>query len=67
MDDSSRTLKKKVREAQLAQYNYVLVVGPKEVEDKTVTVRSRDDDKAQPVLSVEQCLAFFAQLKQDKK
>jgi threonyl-tRNA synthetase len=67
VDDSSRTLKKKVREAQLAQYNYVLVVGPKEAENKTVTVRSRDDDKKQPTLSIAECLEFFEQLKKDKK
>ena len=70
VDDSSRTLKKKVREAQLSQYNYVLIVGPKEVEDKTVTVRARDDDdkkQKQPTYSMEECLAFFEQLKKDKK
>jgi len=68
VDDSSRTLKKKkVREAQLAQHNYVLVVGPKEAEDGTVTVRSRVDDKAQPTLSIAECLKFFEELKISKK
>ena len=32
-----------VREAQLAQYNYILVVGRSEVEHKTVNVRTRDN------------------------
>lgn len=30
VDGSDRTMQKKVREAQLAQYNYILVVGEQE-------------------------------------
>jgi threonyl-tRNA synthetase len=40
-DDSGNTLPKKVRNAQLAQYNFILVVGDAEVADKTVSVRTR--------------------------
>ena len=32
-----------MREAQLAQYNYILVVGEKEEADGTVNVRTRDN------------------------
>jgi hypothetical protein len=32
-----------VREAQLEQYNYILVVGAEEVASRTVNVRSRDN------------------------
>jgi threonyl-tRNA synthetase len=32
-----------IREAQLAQYNYILVVGEKEQSTKTVNVRTRDN------------------------
>ena len=32
-----------VREAQLEQYNYILVVGAEEVETRSVNVRSRDN------------------------
>ena len=32
-----------IREAQLAQYNYILVVGEKEQAQKTVNVRTRDN------------------------
>ncbi len=32
-----------VREAQLEQYNYILVVGAEEVATRTVNVRSRDN------------------------
>uniref|UniRef100_A0A672FYW9 threonine--tRNA ligase n=1 Tax=Salarias fasciatus TaxID=181472 RepID=A0A672FYW9_SALFA len=39
--DHGATLNKKIRSAQLAQYNYILVVGDKECESGTVSVRSR--------------------------
>ena len=41
IDDSTKTLNKKVREAQVARYNYVFVLGNKESTDRTVTIRSR--------------------------
>ncbi|GAB2233368.1 hypothetical protein Droror1_Dr00002590 [Drosera rotundifolia] len=42
IDTSDKTVNKKVREAQLAQYNYILVVGEKDAEKRVVTVRIRD-------------------------
>jgi threonyl-tRNA synthetase len=44
VDDSHRTLNKKVREAQLAQYNHILVVGEKEAQVRAVNVRTRDNE-----------------------
>ena len=44
VDLSHRTLNKMVREAQLAQYNYILVVGAQEMENGTVNVRTRDNE-----------------------
>lgn len=44
LDDSSESLSKKIREAQLAQYNYILTIGDKEVENKTVNIRTRDNE-----------------------
>ncbi|XP_066538499.1 threonine--tRNA ligase 2, cytoplasmic isoform X2 [Hoplias malabaricus] len=40
-DDQGATLNKKVRSAQLAQYNYIFVVGEKERGSDTVSVRTR--------------------------
>ncbi|XP_010773107.1 threonine--tRNA ligase, cytoplasmic-like, partial [Notothenia coriiceps] len=40
-DDQGATLNKKIRSAQLAQYNYIFVLGDKESESGTVNVRSR--------------------------
>nr|XP_043623458.1 threonine--tRNA ligase, mitochondrial 1-like [Erigeron canadensis] len=42
IDTSDRTIQKKVREAQLAQYNYILVVGEEEANTGKVSVRVRD-------------------------
>nr|XP_013812476.1 PREDICTED: threonine--tRNA ligase, cytoplasmic-like [Apteryx mantelli mantelli] len=41
--DQSCTLNKKIRNAQLAQYNFILVVGEKEKADNAVNVRARDN------------------------
>ena len=43
VDDSDRKMQKKVREAQLEQYNYILVCGESEKENRTVNVRTRDN------------------------
>ncbi len=41
---SAETTNKKVRDAQLQQYNYILVVGDREMKSKTVNVRTRDEN-----------------------
>jgi threonyl-tRNA synthetase len=43
IDKSSKTMQKKVRGAQLAQYNYILVVGKDEQAQLSVNVRTRDN------------------------
>ena len=43
LDDKTETVNKKVREAQLQQFNYILVVGEKEEKDNTINVRTRDN------------------------
>lgn len=41
--DHGDTLNKKIRNAQLAQFNFILVVGEKEKSSNTVNVRTRDN------------------------
>ncbi|XP_065166807.1 threonine--tRNA ligase 1, cytoplasmic isoform X1 [Atheta coriaria] len=41
--DAGDTMNKKIRNAQLAQFNFILVVGEKEKSSKTVNVRTRDN------------------------
>lgn len=43
VDLADRKMQKKVREAQLAQFNYILVVGAAERDERTVNVRTRDN------------------------
>ena len=45
LDASTKTMNKKIREAQLAQYNFILVCGAEEQRDGTVNVRSRDNTR----------------------
>ncbi len=48
LDDRAEKIGYKIREAQLQQIPYMLVVGEKEVEEKLVSVRKRDEgDKGQ--------------------
>ncbi|PWA13679.1 Aminoacyl-tRNA synthetase, class II [Artemisia annua] len=58
IDSSDRTIQKKVREAQLAQYNYILVVGKEEVKTKQVSVRVRDKQE-HSVKSIPELLKHF--------
>ncbi|MBT7903235.1 threonine--tRNA ligase [Candidatus Woesearchaeota archaeon] len=43
IDERSESIPKKVRAAQLDQFNYILVVGDKEQESHTVNIRTRDN------------------------
>ena len=59
VDISSKTLNKKLREAQLAQYNYMAVVGGKEQENITVTLRKRDSDKPFGTFPLQEVIEMF--------
>jgi threonyl-tRNA synthetase len=43
VDHSGESVSKKVRNAQLTQINYILTVGDKEMEHKTINLRTRDN------------------------
>ena len=42
IDDSSNTLNKKIRSAEKIKFNYIFVVGEKEMESKTINVRIKN-------------------------
>jgi len=65
LEDSNKQLNKKIRESQLAQYNYILVVGKEEESKGTVNVRFRDapTSKDQLEMSIDALLQEFAQNK----
>ncbi|XP_010274327.1 PREDICTED: threonine--tRNA ligase, mitochondrial 1-like [Nelumbo nucifera] len=58
VDTTDRKIQKKVREAQLAQYNYILVVGEEEANTGQVSVRVRDKSD-HSVKSIEELLTHF--------
>lgn len=43
VDETSESVNKKIRNAQLMQYNYMLTVGDKEFESRTINLRTRDN------------------------
>jgi threonyl-tRNA synthetase len=43
VDSTQESVSKKVRNAQLSQYNYILTIGDQEVEHKTANLRTRDN------------------------
>ncbi len=43
VDTSSESLSKKVRNAQLDQVNYIITIGDREVENRTLALRTRDN------------------------
>ncbi|KXS20818.1 threonyl-tRNA synthetase [Gonapodya prolifera JEL478] len=66
LDASDSTVGKKVRSAQVAQYNFALVVGKKEVEKGTVSVRGRDGENLGEK-TVESLLSMFRELEDNYK
>jgi threonyl-tRNA synthetase len=49
LDTGNESMGKKIRNAKLEKVPYVIVIGDKEMEDKTVTVESRDEGKLEPI------------------
>lgn len=43
LDDSNESVSKKIRNAQLSQINYIMTIGDKEVENQTLSLRTRDN------------------------
>jgi threonyl-tRNA synthetase len=66
-DLSDNKLPKKVRNAQLAQYNFILVVGQKEEAENSVNIRIRDEEKEQGTKTIPELLEYFAELKRQFK
>lgn len=65
--DPGLTLNKKVRNAEVAKYNFILVVGNKEAEAESVTVRISADKKVpQPFVSVDRLIELFKEFKEKR-
>jgi threonyl-tRNA synthetase len=57
IDDSSATLQKKVREAEQEWVPYIIVVGEKEIESGTLSVRIREEKGKQETLTADQLIS----------
>lgn len=66
MDDTDRSLQKRVREAQLAQYNFIVVVGQEEMETKTLAIRAREGEQRNKI-SIANFMVELAQLVKEYK
>lgn len=66
VDGSNSTMNKKIRAAQLAQYNFILVVGEQEATANTVNIRTRDN-KRHGTKSIDEFLEMAAKLVEEYK
>ena len=66
VDGRTESISRKVRDAELQHYNYILVVGEKEIKDKTVTVRTRDNQVEGAVKSEEFAKRVVKEMKAKK-
>jgi len=66
VEKGSHTLQKKIRNAQLEQYNYILVIGQEEVNTNTVNVRVRDQNNSLGKFTIEKLLELFRSLEPEK-
>ena len=65
IEDSGTTLNTKIREGQMAHYNFILVVGAKEMETNSVNIRTRDN-KVHGTKTIEEAIAMFKELEDTK-
>jgi threonyl-tRNA synthetase len=65
VDFGSDTLSKKVRNAQTQHYNYLFVMGEKEMEHRTVAIRVRDSNKVTTLL-VDEAFHLLSKKRQSK-
>ena len=63
LDDRNETMGKRIREAQLEKIPYMLVVGAKEKEDGTVSVRSRKGENIGAMFVKDAAARFVAETK----
>ncbi|XP_015913260.1 threonine--tRNA ligase 1, cytoplasmic isoform X2 [Parasteatoda tepidariorum] len=63
--DQGDTMNKKIRNAQIAQYNYIFVVGEREKTSHTVNVRTRDNEVLGE-FSISDVISKFKKLKENR-
>eukprot|EP00538_Stauroneis_constricta_P014215 CAMPEP_0119565756 /NCGR_PEP_ID=MMETSP1352-20130426/31057_1 /TAXON_ID=265584 /ORGANISM="Stauroneis constricta, Strain CCMP1120" /LENGTH=123 /DNA_ID=CAMNT_0007614741 /DNA_START=6 /DNA_END=377 /DNA_ORIENTATION=- len=64
VDLSKNTFQKKVRNAQVSQYNYQLVVGAEEQKNGTVNIRTREN-KVEGEMKVDEMIAMLKKMREE--
>ena len=64
VDLSKNTFQKKVRNAQIDQYNFQLVIGKAEVENESVNIRTRENE-VKGEMKIDELMAMLKQLKDE--
>eukprot|EP00945_MAST-04E_sp_MAST-4E-sp1_P008133 g8133.t1 len=59
IDVSGNTLKKMIRSAQVAQYNYIMVVGQDEMKNDTLSFRKRDEEEEKRGTKIDDVIAMM--------
>ncbi|KAG8958477.1 threonyl-tRNA synthetase [Tulasnella sp. 419] len=70
VDNGADTLPKKIRNGEIAQYNFILVVGQEELDGRSVNVRNRDDvgTKAKgEMIPLDEVVQKFVELKTERR
>jgi len=70
VDLSGNTMNKKIRAAQLQQYNYIFVLGAQEKESRSLNMRNRDDPASQQkgeMVPLDEALGKFVKLKAERR
>jgi threonyl-tRNA synthetase len=67
-DLTDNTLNKKIRNAQTAQWNFIMVVGQDELDGQAVNIRNRDDEVQgrDETIKLDDALARLLKLKENK-
>ena len=63
VDSSNFTLSKRIRNAKLAQYNLIVVIGENETTKGSVTIRMRDDNDRQQEMLVDEFVDYCKSLR----
>jgi len=71
IDLTGETLSKKIRNAEIAQYNFIVVVGEAEATAKAVNIRNRDDvgnkQRQEEVINLDEFVAKLVSLKTERR
>lgn len=70
IDLSGNTLPKKIRNAQVAQYNFILVLGANERDNRAVNIRNRDDvatQKQGAMMQLDEALRKIKELRDERR